>query len=185
MYQDIIIKVKPELEKVLEFYKKEMAKIRTGTASPALIEDVMVNISGEKMPLKQLAAISSPEKRQLVVQPWDRSYLEPIEKALQVASIGSSPIVEQDIIRLTLPQLTQEIREQLAKVIGEKSEESKRTVRKWRDDAWGEIQGEAKKGEIREDDKFKGKDELQKVIDEYSKQIDEIRENKEKEITQI
>lgn len=185
MYQDIITKVKPELEKVLDFYKKEMAKVRTGTASPALIEDILVDISGEKMPLKQLAAISSPESRQLLVQPWDRTYLESIEKALQIASIGSSPIVEQDMIRITLPQLTQEIRDNLAKIIGEKTEEAKQTLRKWRDEAWSDIQQEAKKGEIREDDKFKGKEELQKVIDEYTKQVDETRERKDKEITLI
>lgn len=185
MYQDIITKIKPELEKVLGFYRKEMTKIRTGIASPALIEDILVDIEGEKIALKQLAAILSPEKRQLVIQPWDRSYLGPIEKALQIASIGSSPVVEQDIIRLTLPQLTQEIRENLAKIIGEKSEEAKKTIRKWRDEAWGEIQEGNRKGEIREDDKFKGKDELQKVIDEHTKQIDEIKERKEKEITKI
>ena len=185
MYQEIILKIKPEMNKVVEFFLKEMAKIRTGSASPALIEDVQVDISGQKMLLKQIAAISSPERRQLVIQPWDRSYLEPIEKALQASSIGSSPVVEKDIVRLMIPQLTQELRENLSKILSEKSEEARKTLRKWRDEAWSEIQEEARNGTIREDDKFKGKEELQKVVDEYMEQIEKMKERKEKEITEV
>lgn len=185
MYQEIIEKNRPEMEKVAEFFRKEMAKIRTGSISPSLIEDVQVDISGQKMSLKQVAAISSPERRQLVIQPWDTSYLKPIEKALQASSIGVSPVVEKNVVRLTLPQLTQELREGILKILSEKAEESRKTLRKWRDEAWSEIQEEARKGLIREDDKFKGKEELQKVVDKYTEEIEELGERKRKEIIEI
>ena len=182
MYKEIIEKIKPELDKTLEFFLKELAKIRTGQASPALVEDVIVDAFSEKMALKQLAAITCPQRRHIVIQPWDTSYLEPIEKALQKSHIGISPVVDKDIIRINLPPLTQEFRQTLLKVLAEKAEGTKKTIRHWREEAWNEIQDKTRKGEIREDDKFKGKDELQKVIDEYAKNIDELVERKTNEI---
>ncbi len=170
------------MEKALSFFQGELAKIRTGQANPALVEDVMVNLFGQKMPLKQLAGISCPERRQILIQPWDKSYLEPIEKALQQSSLGTSPVVEGAAVRVHLPQLTQEYRQQLAKVLGEKAEDSRQQIRKCREEAWEEIQEKAKKGEIRQDDKFHAKDELQKLVDEYSKKIEELVEKKKKEI---
>ena len=182
MYKEIIEKIKPELDKTLEFFSKELSKIRTGQASPALVEDVLIDAFDQKMVLKQLAAITVPDRRQIVIQPWDTSYLEPIEKALQNSQIGISPIVDKDIIRINLPPLTQEFRQMLLKVLGEKAEETKKTLRHWREEAWNEIQDKTRKGEIREDDKFRGKDELQKVIDEYTKKVDELVERKTNEI---
>ena len=182
MHKEIIEKIKPELNKTIEFFQKELAKIRTGQASPTLVEDVLVDISGQNMSIKQLAAITCPQRRQIVIQPWDTSYLEPIEKALQKSHIGISPVVDKEIIRINLPPLTQEFRATLLKALGEKAEETKKTIRHWREEAWNEIQDKARKGEIREDDKFKGKDELQKVIDEYTKNIDELVERKTNEI---
>ncbi len=166
----------------MSFFQGELTKIRTGQASPALVEDVQVNLFGQKMPLKQLAGISCPERRQILIQPWDKSYVEPIEKALQQSSLGTSPIVEGAMVRVHLPQLTQEYREQLARVLSERAEDAKKTIRKWREEAWEEIQEKAKKGEIREDDKFHAKDELQKLVDEYNKKIEELVERKKQEI---
>jgi ribosome recycling factor len=182
MYQEIIGKVKPEMDKVLIFFQGELGKIRTGQASPALVEDVSVNLAGQKMPLKQLAGISTPERRQILIQPWDKSYLGPIEKALQQSSLGTSPIVDGATIRVHLPQLTQEYRQQLGKLLGEKAEDSKKVIRKWREDAWEEVQEKTKKGEIREDDKFRAKEDLQKLIDEYNGKIEKLVEQKKKEI---
>jgi len=170
------------MEKVIIFFQGELAKIRTGQASPALVEDVTVIIAGQKMPLKQLAGISTPERRQILIQPWDHSYMEPIEKALQQSSLGTSPIVEGSAIRVRLPQLTEEYRLQLAKILGEKAEDAKRTIRKAREDAWEEVQEKTKTGEIREDDKFRSKDELQKLIDEFNKKIDDFVDRKKQEI---
>src|SRR3989344_7116997 len=182
MYQEVLNKTKPEMEKALGFFQSELGKIRTGQASPSLVEDVQVNVFGEMMPLKQLAGISCPERRQILIEPWDQSYVGPIEKALQQSSLGTSPVVEGKAIRVHLPQLTQEYREQLAKLLGEKAEEAKKTIRRWRESAWGEIQEKAKGGEVREDDKFRAKDELQKMIDEYNKKIEELVERKKQEI---
>ena len=182
MYQEILQKARPEMEKVIVFFQGELAKIRTSQASPALVEDVSVNIAGQKMPLKQLAGISTPERRQILIQPWEHSYIEPIEKALQQSSLGTSPIVEGNSIRVHLPQLTQEYRQQLAKILSEKAEDARKVIRKAREDAWEEVQEKTKKGEIREDDKFRAKDELQKMIDDYSKKIEELVNRKKVEI---
>ena len=182
MYQEVLNKVKPEMEKALGFFQSELGKIRTGQASPSLVEDVKVNVFGEMMPLKQLAGISCPERRQILIEPWDQSYVGPIEKALQQSSLGTSPVVEGKTIRVHLPQLNQEYREQLAKILGEKAEETRKAIRKKREETWEEVQGKAKQGEIREDDKFRAKDELQKLVDMYSAKIDELIARKKQEI---
>lgn len=182
MYQQILEKVRPEMEKAVTFFHGELAKLRTGQASPALVEDVQVNVFGQKMPIKQVASISVPERRQILITPWEHSYLEPIEKALQQSSMGTSPVVEGNSIRVHLPQLTQEYRTQLGKVLNEKAEEARKVVRKAREDAWEEVQEKTKTGEVREDDKFRAKDELQKLIDEYNKKIEELVERKKGEM---
>jgi len=182
MHNEIINKIKPHLDKTLEYLSSEFGKIRTGQATPALVADIVVEVFGQKMALKQLAAITIPEPRQILVDPWDKSYLKDIEKTLQASSLGTSPIVDKDVIRITLPEMTQEYRSQLSRVISGKAEEGKKTLRRWREEAWNEIQDKTKQGQIREDDKFKGKDELQKVIDEYTQKIDALVEKKMNEI---
>lgn len=181
-YQEIINQIKPELDKVINFLEREVAKIRTGRASPALIEDLIVDCFGQKLPLKQLGAISCPNPRQIAIQPWDKSYIEAIEKAMSQSSLGMSPVVDKDVIRLSLPLLSEEHRKNLLKILSEKQEEAKKTIRRWREEAWDKIQEEFKEGKIREDDKFRGKDELQELIDEYNEKIEEIGERKKKEI---
>ena len=182
MMQEELQKARAEMEKTLDFFQRELVKIRTGHANPALVEDIQVKSFGQKMPLKQLAGISCPERRQILIQPWDTSYIEPIEKALQASSLGTSPVVDGAAIRVHLPQLTQEYRQQLAKLLGEKSEDARKTIRKWREDAWEHVQEQAKKGEVREDDKFKAKEELQKLIDEFNGKIEELAQRKKEEI---
>ena len=108
--------------------------------------------------------------------------MEPIEKALQQSSLSTSPVVQGDAIRIHLPQLTQEYRQQLAKLLGVKAEDTRKTIRKWREDAWEEIQEQTKKGEIREDDKFRAKNELQKLVDDYNAKVEELVGRKRKEI---
>lgn len=182
MLEQILNKTKPELEKATDFFSKELKKIRTGQATPALVEDVMVDVYGQSLPIKQLAGISCPERRQILIQPWDPSYLGPMEKALQKESLGGSPVVEGKSLRVALPPLTQEYRQNLQRLLAEKAELTKQTLRKWRDEAWGEIQEKAREGSIREDDKFKGKDDLQRMVDEYAKKVDELVERKMREI---
>lgn len=178
----ILANTKPECERALEFFSKEIAKIRTGQANPSLVEDIVVEAFEQKLPLKHVASISCPEPRQILIQPWDHSYIEPIEKAILKSGIGVSPIVDQLSIRIPLPQLTQEFRKNLLRLLGEKQESSKQTMRKLREEAWGSMQEAQRNGEIGEDAKFRGKEDLQKIIDEYIKKIDEMVSRKEREI---
>lgn len=180
--KDIIENTRQELHKVIDFFTKEIAKIRTGQASPSLVEDVMVDVFGQSLPIKQLAGISCPERRQILIQPWDKSYVEPIEKALFKTQLGAMPVVDKDTVRVSLPSLTQEYRKELIKMLNQKAEQSKQVMRKWREEAWSKIQSRAKQGSIREDEKFRGKDELQKLVDEYYAKVDALVERKRKEV---
>lgn len=182
MYKEIIQKIKPECEKAVIFLSSEMGKIRTGRATPALVEDVVVDCFGQKFPLKQLAAISTPEARQIMIQPWDSSYIPGIVSSLQKTGIGANPIVDNVAIRINLPTITAEYRKDILRLISEKQEDARKVVRKWREEAWSEIQVGFRDGKVREDDKFKAKDELQELIDDYNEKIEEIGNKKIKEI---
>ena len=182
MYKEIIQKIKPEIEKTISFLEQEFSKIRTGKANPSIVEDVVIDCFGEKFPLKQLAAISLSDAKSLIIQPWDKSYIEGIVSGLSKSGFGLSVAVDKDIIRVSLPSLSEEYREELSRLISLKQEEARKTIRKWREDAWSEIQEKTRTGEIREDDKFRAKEELQKLIDEYNKKIEEKKEQKIKEI---
>ena len=181
-YKEIIKKIKPEMEKVITFLEKETAGIRTGRANPSLVENIVVDCFGQKFPLKQLAAISSPGPKEIVIQPWDKSYIESIEKAISQSTLSASPVVDKDVIRIILPSLSEEYRKNLLRLLSEKQEEARKTIRRWREEAWGEIQEKTRKGEIREDDKFRSKSELQDLVDEYNKKIKETGERKKREI---
>jgi ribosome recycling factor len=184
MHKEIIEKIRPELEKVFKFLEGEVAKIRTGRATPSLVEDVVVNCFGQKLPLKQLAAISTPETKQILIQPWDKSYIETIVAALSKTGVGANPIVDKDTVRITLPPLTEEYRKDLLRLLAEKQEQCRQTIRKWREEAWRSIQDAFKEGKVREDDKFRAKEELQELIDDYNKKIDDLGEKKKREITE-
>jgi len=181
-YQEIINKIRPELDKTVSFLFEELAKFRTGRASPALVEDIAVECFGQKFPLKQLAAISIPESRQILIQPWDKSYIEGIVAALSQTGVGASPVVDKDIIRITLPVLTEDYRKSFLQTLAQKAEETRITIRRWREKVWEELQEGFKEGKIREDDKFRGKDELQKLVDDYNEKIEDMEERKRKEI---
>ncbi len=181
-YKDFINKIKPELDKVFSFLERELAKIRTGRATPSLVEDVVVDCFGQRFPLKQLAAISIPEPKQILIQPWDKSYMEGIVKSLEKTGTGANPIVDKDVVRINLPPLSEEYRKNLIRLISEKQEEARKTMRHWRDDVWEEVQNKFREGKVREDDKFRAKDELQDLIDEYGEKIEKIGEKKKKEI---
>lgn len=182
-YKETIEKIKPELDKAVAFLERELAGFRTGRASPALVENVVVECFGQVFPLKQLAAISVSEARQILIQPWDHSYIEGIVAALSKTGAGANPVVDKDLIRINLPPLTEDYRQSLLRMISEKQEEARKTLRKWRDIAWSDIQNLTREGEIREDDKFRAKDDLQKLLDEYQEKIEQIGERKKKEIS--
>ncbi len=181
-YKQLIDKIKPEMDKTMAFLEKELVKIRTGRASASLVEDIIVDCFGQKFPLKQLGAISSPEPKQIIIQPWDKSYIEPIEKAISKSSLGTSPVVDKDVLRINLPPLSDDYRKTLLRTLSEKQEEARKTIRHWRGEVWEQVQEATKTGEVREDDKFRAKDELQELVDEYNEKIDEMGERKKKEL---
>lgn len=181
-YQEIIDKIKPELRNLVELLKEEQMKIRASRVSAALIEDIEVEIEGSSMPLKGLGAISSSSARELTVQPWDKSYIEPIIRSIERAGVGLAPVVDKDTIRLVSPPLTEEIKKNLIRILNQKKEETFQDIRRLRDKTWKEIQEGFQKGEIREDDKFRGKDKLEEVVKEYKDEIEEMTERKKKEI---
>ncbi len=185
MYKDIINKIKPGLDSALEHFKQELGSIRTGRATPALIETVEVEAYGARSPLKQLAALSVPEPRVLLVQPWDKNIVKEIEKAIIASRSGLSVVLTGEQIRVNIPSLTEESRRELVKNLRQKIESAKMVVRNLREQAWKEIQEGERAGLIREDDKFRGKEELQKLIDDYNKKIEDLGGVKEKEIMTV
>lgn len=183
LYKQIIENIKPELEKVIKFFEVELQKGKASRATPALVEDIEVDCFGSKFPMKQLGAISCPQSNQIVIQPWDKSYVEPIEKAISSSGLGMSAVADKNVIRINLPLLTEEYRQLLIKNFNEKAEQSRQTIRHWREIAWNGLQDSFKEKKITEDDKFRGKDELQKIVDEYNDKIKELVERKKKEIS--
>lgn len=183
LYKEFIDESKPEFEKALKFFEGELAKIRTSRVSPSLIEDIEVDAFGSRFTVKQLGAISTPQVNQIVIQPWDDSYIEPIEKAISQSGLGMSTIVDKNIIRLNLPSLTEEYRQILTKILNEKSEQTRQVIRRQREDVWNKIQTAQREKEISEDDKFHGKDELQKIVDGYNEKVKNLVAKKKNELT--
>lgn len=181
---DIIEKIKPDLKDCIEYFKRELLAIRSGRVSSELVEDIVVECYDSKMPIKQLAAIHTPEPRQILIQPWDKSIIAQIEKAISAQSDFSIRL-EEDVIYLTVPPLDEETRKELVKKLNEKAEEVRVAIRNHRERVWKEIQTETQEGRLREDDKFRAKDELQELIDEYNDKIEEQRLKKEEEIMRV
>lgn len=182
MFQQVLNDTKQEFEKVITFLKEELSKFRTGRASPALVEDIKVECYGGVYRLKEVAAISVPDPKSIVVQPWDKTITQDIMRAISAANIGLNPVPDQDVVRLHLPSLTEEYRKELIRFSSQKMEEARQVMRRFREEAWAKVQALAKEGKIREDDKFRAKDELQKLMDEYNGKIDEMGKKKEEEI---
>lgn len=174
--------LRSKLEKIISDLKSDVSSLRTGRATPALVENLGINAYGSSQPLKTVAAISTPEPRQILIQPWDKSMLPAIEKAIQSSSLGLNPVADKDAIRLVLPVLTEERKRDLVKVLKDKMESSRIQLRRTRDEAMKEIERREKAKEISEDRRFREKQEVEKAAGEYNKKIDELGETKEREI---
>jgi ribosome recycling factor len=184
MYKKLIDDLKPELEKTIFHLKEDLMKIKTSRATPVMVEDIEIECYNQKFPLKQVASINVPQPRLLVIQPWDKAILQDIERGIRNKS-GFSPVVDGDLIRINIPSLNEEQRKEYCKIIADKSEEARISVRLHREKVWKQVQDMEKNGEIREDDKFRAKDDLQKAIDDCNKKIDEMKKNKESEVMTI
>lgn len=161
---------------------KEYQTIRTGQATPALLDGVMVESYGAKMPINQVANVGVEDARTIRITPWDASQIKEIESAITVADLGVSVTVDGQGLRVIFPELTSERREQLVKLAKSKLEEARVSLRGVREDTWSDIQAQEKDGRLSEDEKFRAKDEMQKIVDEVNKKLDERLAAKESEI---
>jgi len=185
MYNEIIKKRESDLEKAIEHLKTEMGKIRTGRANPSMVEDLLVDYYGTKTPMKQIASINTPEPRMIVIQPWDKGALTAIETAIRESDLNLNPNNDGVLVRVNIPMLTEDRRKDMVKILNQKTEDGRIVVRSIREEIWKEIQDSQRDGKISEDDKFKGKDKLQEIVDEYNKKIEDIRTKKEAEIMTV
>lgn len=176
---------KIELDKTIEFIKGELNSIRTGRANANMLEKVMVEAYGAKTPIMQVGSISVPEPRSIVIDPWDKSILKDLERSLREANLGLGIVNEGTSIRLTVPLMTEENRKELVKLLGQKLEHGKQSVRKIRDRIRETVLAEEKEKKISEDERFKLLKNLDETTGEYNEKIKKIGEEKEKEIMQI
>ena len=185
MISDILKNSKDRMKSSVQSLKEDLAAIRTGRASPALVEKLLVEYYGQPTPLIQLASISVPEPRQLLIKPFDPGSLKDIERAIQTSDVGLTPGNDGKIIRLNLPQLTEERRKELVRVVNARREEAHVAVRNVRRDAIKDMRDLKEKKQVSEDDLKRGEDEIQKLTDEIIKEIDQMGANKEKEVMEV
>ncbi len=183
---DMVLKEsKAKMEKVVELCKKEFSVIRTGRASPAILDNVRADYYGTPTPINQMAKISVPEPRLIVIQPWDKEGIKSIERAILKSDLGLNPAVDGEIIRLSIPQLTEERRKELVKVVRNKTEEQRINVRNIRREANEELKVMENDGDISEDNYHRTLDKIQELTDEYIEKIDDLLKEKEEEIMEV
>lgn len=185
MLKDVLNDAEERMEKAIEALHTDLRTIRTGRASPALVERVQVDYYGVPTPLVQLAGITVPEPRLLVIRPWDRGTLGAIEKAILKSDLGLTPTNDGQVIRLVIPQLTEERRRDLTRLVNKRVEEARVAVRNIRRDAIDMLRDLEKEKLISEDDLHEGRDKAQKLTDDFIKKIDEIGKAKEAEIMEV
>jgi len=185
MIDDVFNHSQDRMTKAVEALRRELAGIRTGRAHPGLVEHLRVDYYGVPTPLNQLATISVPDPRLLTIQPWDRQAMGAIEKAILKSDLSLTPTNDGTLIRLSIPQLTEERRRELAKVVHKKVEEGRVEVRNIRRDAHEELRRLQKEKLISEDDQFRGQEKLQKLTDDFVQQVERVGQEKEAELLAV
>lgn len=175
-------KFKTDISKVSEYLTKEYGQLNIGRASPMVLDGISVESYGSYVPLKNVASVSIEDPKTLRIAPWDKNQIKEIEKAIISSNLGLSVAVDEAGIRVVFPQLTTETRQTLVKVLKEKLEDQRITIRKERERVWDDVQKQEKEGKITEDEKFRAKEDLQKIIDEINQSLENIFEKKEKEV---
>lgn len=183
--EPLFAETQEKMERVIHVVKDEMGKIRTGRANPSMLDDIRVDYYGTPTPLRQLATISVPEPRVLMIQPWDKSALEPIERSIKKSDLNLPPNSDGKVIRLNIPQLTQERRQDFVKTAHKRCEEGRVAVRKVRQDSNETIKKYEKSHELPEDMAKKAFEKVQHFTDDFIKKIDEIMHHKEKDILEV
>jgi ribosome recycling factor len=185
MIDDVLDDLRQRMSKSVEVLQDDLMAIRTGRASPALVEKLPVEYYGTVTLLNQMASIAAPEPRLLVIRPWDPSSLADIERAILKSDLGLTPMNDGKLIRLNIPRLTEERRRDLVRVVGRRVEEARVAIRNLRRDALQDLKEFEKEKMISEDDFYRGKDEVQELTDEFIKTIDEMGTRKETEVMEI
>lgn len=185
MPKQVIAQTNEKMEKALQALKKELSTVRAGRANPGMLEKVTVDYYGAATPINQVASINAPEPRLLTIQPWDKSILSDIEKAILKSDLGLTPNNDGSIIRIAIPPLTEQRRQELTKLVKKYGEEAKVAIRNIRRDANDELKKKEKDGLISEDESRRALDEIQNITDTFAKRVDEIVKQKENEIMEI
>lgn len=185
MANNIIKETEEHMKKAIESFEKELSRVRTGRATPTLLDGIKVDYYGSVMPISQLATVAVPEARQLTITPWDVNAITAIEKAILRSELGLTPSNDGKIIRVNVPALTEQRRKELVKVIKKMSEDAKVVVRNIRRDNIEVLKKQKKDKAISEDEMFKLQDDVQKLTDNFVKQLSDIAEKKEKEILEF
>lgn len=185
MTDDVVQSTKEKMEKTVASVRRELATVRAGRANPSILDKVTVDYYGMNTPLNQLASITAPEARLLVIQPYDKSSISDIEKGIQKADLGLSPSNDGDKIRISIPQLTEERRQELAKLVKRYAEDGKVAIRNIRRDSNDELKKSEKDSAISEDDYHRYTEEIQKLTDQEIQRIDSVAAEKEKEIMEV
>ncbi len=185
MVKEIHASHEERMKKALDVLRKEFSTLRAGRATPALLEKVSVDYYGTPTPINQVANVSVPEARMIVIQPWEKTLVPAIEKAIMKSDLGLTPNSDGTVIRLNIPQLTQQRRMELVKVIHKKAEESRVAIRNLRRDANDSVKKLEKDKLISEDEVKKAQEDIQKLTDKYIKEVDNIMNSKEKEIMEV
>lgn len=183
--EEFFAEVKTKMEKSLEALRKELNRVRTGRASLTLLEGVRVNYYGVPTPISQVASLSIPESRTIVIQPWDAKIIPEVEKAIQKSDLRLTPISDGKIVRINIPPLSEERRKELVKVVKRMEEECKVAMRNIRRDANEQLKAAKKDKSISEDEQFKYQEEVQKIMDKSIEKAEEIIKAKEKEILEV
>ena len=178
-------KAQEKLDEIIKRFQNDLTGIRTGKAHISMVEGILVDSYGSKVPISHVASISTPDAKSILIKPWDKSLMPQIESAIQKSNLGVQPISDKDQVRLSLPPLTEERRKDLTKVVGKKMEEARIAVRQAREELWRDIQQEERDKVISENQKFEEKEEMEKIISKINDQIAEIADKKEKEILTI
>jgi len=185
MIEETLQETKERMGKTITALENELKRVRTGRASLSLLDGIRVDYYGTQTPLNQMASLSVPESRLIVIQPWDVSGIKEIEKAILKSDLGLTPSSDGKLIRISIPPLTEERRKELVKVVSKMCEEHKIAARNIRRDANELLKGFKKDGDISEDDAFKAQESVQKITDDFINRIDEIYKEKEKEILEF
>ena len=183
--EEVLSDVDQRMDRTLEAFRRDLGQLRTGRATPALIEDLSVDYYGSATPLKQIASISAPDARAIMVQPWDRGSLREIEKSLQRSEMGFNPSNDGNVITVPIPPLTNERRQEMVKLLRRKAEDGKVSLRNVRRDGLETLRKMERDKVISQDDNRRAQDQLQKVTDGHTKQIDQTASAKEAEILQV